>query len=131
MKTRFRLITVIAMVLILAFPVTASAGQTSTTGYTQGGIIIHTQATLNAGPTYGAGTTSVTTSWVLPTEYQLSTTVTIHYKNHLGQSAATSGWGSSSAGASISSGTVTSATSEHDVGSYSYGSWHATLSVLP
>lgn len=63
--------------------------------------------------------------------YSLATTVAISYVNHLGHNAVTSGYGSGSAGVSISSGTVTNASSTHDVISSAYGNWHATLSVTP
>jgi len=134
MKKRMSAILAIVLLLVMMSPVNVFAGQVSKSGFTKGSLYnmnVSTKATLNAAPTYGTATTSVTTPKTSEKDYTLATTVIIRFINHFGHNAAISGCGSGSAGASITSGQVYKVTSAHDVTSKAYGNWHAELSVEP
>ena len=133
MKTRICMAITMAVILVMLLPINVFAGSVTKSGATHNGAnySLSCTATLNAGQTYGSATTSAYAPGVGSSYYSLATTVTIHYINNYGHSASASGSGHGSAGASISSGYVTSANSIHDVISSLYGNWHAELSVLP
>lgn len=121
-----------ALLLMGMLSVSVFAGETSRTGVTDGSDArVATKATLLATTLYGTATTSVTTPGISANYYSLATTITLYYTNAYGHATATNGTGTGSAGASISSIQVTSATSSHSVISSTFGNWNTVLSVAP